>query len=406
MQLGNEVIVKNFHVLKSGQVVAITKKDGKVYFKIQDVDTTTDPDTYTDVLTTDQFCLESIKRVRLTKPTSCVFKKWEVTIPASLPAAGTLLTVYMHFTNLNGYGITDRWEKFATVAVTSNVNTCKKVAQALAAQINAQYIQGMKPVTASATGTGDASTDWKVVITDNTYPMQTPTRRRLEMHMDPQPIQMYITTNILEGDDTSWASEVSTEAAAGKKYEGVPNSSQSYKNDYLIWCLEKVSQLNSTETMADPCTGFIGYDSVMDNESLNSSNYYVLDIAYETLPKMGVPSGRNLKEVSFAAAEATGGVVPTVLTDILADMGVSTYTPTVATPVATRGTGANKNKVSVSCATVGATIRYTTNGNEPTSGSTEYENTVTLTSGQTFKAKAYKNGYEASAVSNAIEYEA
>ena len=88
MQLGNEVIVKNFHVLESGDSVSAVQKDGKVYFKVTDTNSK-------DILTTDQFCLESIKRVRLTKPTSCVFKKWEITIPSSLPAAGSLLTVYM-----------------------------------------------------------------------------------------------------------------------------------------------------------------------------------------------------------------------------------------------------------------------------------------------------------------------
>ena len=419
MNLGNEVNVKNFHVLKSGQVVTAVMKEGKVYFKIQDVDTSTDPDTYTDVLTTDQFCLESIKRVRLTKPTSCVFKKWEISIPGSLPAAGTLLTVYMHFTNLYGYGITDRWEKFATVAVTTGI-TGAQVAWDLAERINAQYIQGMRPVKATAYNNSNALTSRpansvsavspKVVITDNTYTMQTPTRRRMERNMDPQPIEMFITTNILEGADTSWASEVATAASNGKKYDGVADTSKTYKNAYLIWGLEKVSQLNSTETMADPCTGFIGYDSVMDGlvdgemDASNVHNYWVLDIAYETLPKMGVPSARNLKEVSFAAVEDTEGTAPVVLTDILAEIG-GEYTPVVATPVATRGTGANKNKVTVTCSTDGATIKYTTDGSTPTSGSSTYSTTVTLTSGQTFKAKAFKDGYKESGVTVGIAYE-
>lgn len=423
MQLGNEVIVKNFHVLKSGNKVVAVEKDNLVYLKVQ-TSAGGVPTDDSQRITTDQFCKDWIKRIRLTKPAGPVFKKWEITIP-TLGDNGTLYTVYMHFTNLYGYGITDRWEKFATVAKKAAHTTKCKFAYELANQINNQYIKGMQPVKATAYNDSTAldssnyasqsdGTKVYIKIEDNTYSMQTPTRRRMEMHMDPQPIQMYLTTNILspDTDPTSWASEVSTAAATGKVYDGVVDSAKTYKNAYKIWALEKVSQLNSTETMADPCTGFIGYDSVMDGildsemDSSTGHDYYVLDIAYETLPKMGVPSGRNLKELSFAAVAGTGDVVPTVLTDILAELGAANWTPTVATPVATRGTGANKNKVSVSCATEGATIRYTTNGNEPTSGSTAYESTVTLTSGQTFKAKAYKNGYEASAVSNAIEYEA
>lgn len=361
MQLGNEVIVKNFHVLNgvksttegSGQSavttvvepdVAAVKKDGNVYFKVREKTTVgSNSPTYGDTeLTTDQFCIDWIKQVRLTKPLAPKFKKWEITMPTlSITAGDTqLFTVYMHFTNLYGYGITDRWEKFATVSANSTTKK-SQLAFDLAEQINAQYIMGMKPIIAkaydyassSATSgtqiTSRPSTDtsghvYKVVIEDNTFTMQTPTRRRLEMHMDPQPIQMYITTNILDPANSpdSWAAEVVAATNAHKQYTGVVDTSKVYKNDYLIWGLEKVSQLNSTETMADPCTGFIGYDSVMDNAELNTTNYWVLDIAYETLPKMGVPSGRNLKELSFAAPEKNSTTAPDALTAVLTALGL------------------------------------------------------------------------------------
>ena len=227
MNLGNEVIVKNFHVLKSGHKVVAVKKDNLVYLKVQ----TSGGDVPTDdsqKITTDQFCLESIKRIRLTKPAGPVFKKWEITIP-TLGNNGTLYTVYMHFTNLYGYGGTDTWEKFATVGKKSSHTTKCKFAYELANQINNQYIKGMQPVKATAYNdttaltaanytTESDGTKVYIKIEDNTYSMQTPTRSRMEMHMDPQPIEMFITTNILspDTDPTSWASEVSTAAAAGK----------------------------------------------------------------------------------------------------------------------------------------------------------------------------------------------
>lgn len=365
MNLGNEVIVKNFHVLNgvksttegSGQSAVTTvvepdvlakKKDGHVHFLVREKTTVgSNAATYGDTeLTTDQFCLDWIKHVRLTKPASPAFKKWEITAPGLSIDSGDhkLLTVYMHFTNLFGYGIADRWEKFATISV-ENGTTKKQIAFDLAERINAQYIHGMKPVVAKAYDvttssntytqittrptTSDASGHaYKVVIEDNTFAIQTPTRRRMERNMDPQPVQMTITTNILEGENSSWAVEVKTANDKQTAYAGVVDTSKTYKNAYLIWGLEKVSQLNSTESMGDPCTGFIGYDSVMDgliDSEMNPTsghNYWVLDIAYETLPKMGVPSGRNLKELSFAAPEASSNTVPTVLTSILTALGL------------------------------------------------------------------------------------
>ena len=326
MNLGNEVIVKNFHVLVDGDTVTAAKKDGKIYFKISN-------SAHADEgITTDQFCLDWIKRVRLTKPTSVPVKKWEITMPTSggnlTPEVGSLLTVYMHFTNLYGYGITDRWEKYATVTVKSN-DTAETLAKRLAKTIENQYIKGMKPIKAVAQ---EVSSAWKVILTDNTFEMQRPTRRRLEMGMDPQPIEMYITTNILEDEDASWCPEVANAAAhvdalgnpAPQRYDGIVDSTKTYHNAYLIWGLEKVSQLNSTETMCSK--GFAGWDSKMDAmfeaamSTTNGKDFFVLDIAYETLPKMGVPSARNLKELSFAA-EANNGAAPLILKDILTELG-------------------------------------------------------------------------------------
>lgn len=366
MNLGNEVIVKNFHVLSGAHIVTKFEKDGKVFFKITKSDGTK-PDVENQRVTTDQFCLESIKRIRLTMPEAPKFKKWEISAPvlASGTSAtdyadkdGVLYTVYMHFENLFGYGITDRWEKFAAIKAkvtkpatinSSNVTSANNTAKAafvteLAARINAQYIEGNKPISATAD-----TTNYKVIITDNTYAMQTPTRRRMEIGAYPQPIQMFLTTNIIDGDDASWASEVKTAAehttADGikmpMKYAGVVDSTKAYKNDYLIWGLEKVSQLNSTENMADPCTGFIGYDSVMDNAQLNANNYWVLDIAYETLPKMGVPSGRNLKELSFAAVAGTSDAAPAVLTNLLEGLGYELDSNGEVVPITPEDTTSN-----------------------------------------------------------------
>jgi hypothetical protein len=53
--------------------------------------------------------------------------------------------------------------------------------------------------------------------------------------------------------------------------------------------------------------------------------------------------------------------------------------------------------VSITCSTASATIRYTTNGSEPTTNSTLYTGPFTLTSTTTVRAKAFKSGMNDSA---------
>lgn len=75
----------------------------------------------------------------------------------------------------------------------------------------------------------------------------------------------------------------------------------------------------------------------------------------------------------------------------------------VATPTfnPTAGTYTSAQSVTLSCATTGATIRYTTNGSEPTSSSPVYSSAITVSSATTIKAKAFKDGMTASAVATA-----
>lgn len=77
--------------------------------------------------------------------------------------------------------------------------------------------------------------------------------------------------------------------------------------------------------------------------------------------------------------------------------GVSpTPTQTVATPtISISGTTAT-----ISCSTSGATIYYTTNGNTPTTSSTQYSSPITLSGACTIKAIAVKSGMNNSSVAS------
>ncbi len=81
----------------------------------------------------------------------------------------------------------------------------------------------------------------------------------------------------------------------------------------------------------------------------------------------------------------------------------ATYTLTVAnlTFSPDAGTYNNNQSVTISCATTGATIRYTTDGTDPTTSSTTYSGTVSISQSWTLKAKAWKTGMTDSAIKSA-----
>jgi hypothetical protein len=81
----------------------------------------------------------------------------------------------------------------------------------------------------------------------------------------------------------------------------------------------------------------------------------------------------------------------------------SLLTPTVAAPTITPtgGTFNGSVQVTLACATTGATIRYTLDGNDPTANSSPYSGPFTLATSLTVKAKAFKSGYNDSSVTSA-----
>ena len=83
--------------------------------------------------------------------------------------------------------------------------------------------------------------------------------------------------------------------------------------------------------------------------------------------------------------------------------GSNPPTPTCATPTfnPAAGTYTEAQTVTISCATEGATIYYTTNGDEPTTSSTVYANPISVSSNMTIKAMAAAQGYDNSAVATA-----
>ena len=76
---------------------------------------------------------------------------------------------------------------------------------------------------------------------------------------------------------------------------------------------------------------------------------------------------------------------------------------TVATPAFSpaEGTYDSVQSVTISCLTTGATIRYTTDGSDPTGSSAEYTGAISVGVTQIIKAKAFKGGMTESAIASA-----
>ena len=89
------------------------------------------------------------------------------------------------------------------------------------------------------------------------------------------------------------------------------------------------------------------------------------------------------------------------------EFGSASFTYNSEAPVAkptfniAGGSYAGEQSITISCATLGATIYYTTNGSDPTASSTEYTGAITVDETKTIKAIAIKSGMANSTVAYA-----
>ena len=116
-------------------------------------------------------------------------------------------------------------------------------------------------------------------------------------------------------------------------------------------------------------------------ESSNQYNSGITINTTTTLKAKAFKSGWNPSTTTSASYT----IIQTVATPVFSPEG-GTYYPSV--------------NVSISCGTPGATTRYTTNGSNPTSSSSVYSSPISITSTTTLKAKAFKSGWNESAIAN------
>ena len=151
------------------------------------------------------------------------------------------------------------------------------------------------------------------------------------------------------------------------------------------------------------CTG----GTSLDNGKMN---YYISDDGTET-NKFQIYKGKGINGADFTATSevqvgdvvvVTGNIKKYNTTyEIDEDNQLVSIKKKPADPVISPAAGnvAVGTQVTITCATDGATIYYTTNGDDPTDGSTAYTGPITVNSDVTIKAIAYNQGLTSAIVS-------
>ena len=140
-----------------------------------------------------------------------------------------------------------------------------------------------------------------------------------------------------------------------------------------------------TVTISDATAGATIYYTTNGTTPTTSSAVYSAPITVsstETLEAIAVETGYTNSAVASAAYT----------------ISTTAATPTFSVPA---GTYPSAQTVTISDATAGATIYYTTNGTTPTTASAVYSAPITVSSTETLEAIAVKTGYSNSAVASA-----
>jgi uncharacterized repeat protein (TIGR03803 family) len=139
-------------------------------------------------------------------------------------------------------------------------------------------------------------------------------------------------------------------------------------------------------TISDPTTGATIYYTTNGTTPSTSSTKYTGAIS--------VSSNETIEAIAVAAGHTNSAVASAAYT----------ITLQAATPVfsVNAGTYTSTQSVTISDATTGATIYYTTNGTMPSTSSTKYIGAISVSSNETLEAIAVASGYSSSTVATAI----
>ncbi len=141
-----------------------------------------------------------------------------------------------------------------------------------------------------------------------------------------------------------------------------------------------------TVTLADSTTGATIYYTLDGTTPTTASNRYTAPLA--------VSATETIKAIATAANYTTSAVASGTVTINLPPAATPTFSPVA-------GTYTSAQTVTLSDASAGATIYYTTDGSTPTTASNHYTAPITVSSTETINAIATASGFTQSAVGSA-----
>jgi hypothetical protein len=208
---------------------------------------------------------------------------------------------------------------------------------------------------------------------------------------------------------TSWTVNIPTTVGAATAYAGFTAGTGGYvaNQSILNWTMSNSATAPgtvATPTFSPAAGTYLGTQTVTLNDVTSGATiFYTLDgtqpgtaAGGSTLQYSGpltVTSTKTIKALATASGQTTSATASATYT-IQSQVAAPTFSPVA-------GTYSSTQTVSISTATAGATIYYTTNGTTPTSSSAVYSTPISVSASQTLKAFAVKSGFFDSTVAAA-----
>jgi hypothetical protein len=206
----------------------------------------------------------------------------------------------------------------------------------------------------------------------------------------------------------TWAVDIPGTIGSTTAFAGFTGATGGYTalQQILNWTMSTGAATGTVATPTfNPGAGtYLGTQSVTLSDSTSGSTiFYTLDgtqpattaggSTFQYSGAITVTSTKTIKALATASGLTTSATASATYT-IESQVATPTFSPG-------GGTYTSAQTVTISSATSGATIFYTTNGSTPTSNSAQYTAPVTVGSSETLKAIATKSGFFDSAVGSA-----
>ncbi len=202
---------------------------------------------------------------------------------------------------------------------------------------------------------------------------------------------------------TSWAVNIPATVGGNTAYVGFTGGTGGYTSSQKIgtWTLSSASgQTTATPTFSLATGTYLGAQILTISDATSGATiYYTTNGSTPTTSStqysgpLAITSTQTIKAIAKAGTAGVSGVGSVTLT-IESQVATPSFSPV-------GGTYASAQTVTITSATSGATIYYTTNGTAPTTSSTQYTGPISVTSSKTLEAIATASGYFNSNVGSA-----